>query len=314
MLLSYAVQKLIVAIPVILAVSVAVFLVMHLTPGDPARLMAGMNATEDDVQRIRDKLGLNDPLYIQYWRFISNAVEGDFGVSYRTNRPVGQELLGRFPNTVELALASLLVAVAIGIPFGVLSAAKHNTAVDNASMLGALLGVSVPSFWLGLMLMLVFSYFLDLFPVSGRGGPLWSLAGLHTIVLPAVSLGAASTATLARMTRSSMLEVLGQDFIRTARAKGLGERVVVYKHALRNALIPVVTIVGLQLGFLLGGTVIIESVFAWPGIGTLIINGIWSRDYPVVQAGVFLIAVIFVLMNMLVDLAYGVLNPRIAYD
>lgn len=310
----YALKKGLFAVPVILAVSVAVFLVMHATPGDPARLMAGMNASQEDVEGIREKLGLNDPLHVQYFRFITNAVRGDFGTSYRTNRPVGQELTSRFPNTVELAVAALVVAVIIGIPFGVLSAVKHNTLTDNFSMLGALLGVSMPSFWLGLMLMLVFAYYLKIFPVSGRGGPVWTLQGLHHLVLPAVSLGAASAATIARMTRSNMLEVLGEDYIRTARAKGLGERVVIYKHALRNAMIPVITIVGLTLGFLLGGTVIIETVFAWPGVGTLIINGIWARDYPMVQAGVFLIAIIFVLMNLLVDLTYGFLNPRISYD
>ncbi len=311
---QYAVRKLITSIPVLLGVTLAVFLILQLTPGDPARLLAGPEAYEEDIEAIRERLGLNDPMYVQYGRFVYNAARLDFGTSFRTNRPVRDDIMSRFPHTIELALASMFWATIVGVAIGIFAGVRPNSAGDGMSMGAALLGVSAPSFWIGLLLMLLFSYKLGWLPASGRDGPIWTMAGLQTMLMPALTLGASPAAVLARMTRSSMLEVMGHDYIRTARSKGLAERVVVYRHALRNALIPVITLVGLQLGALLGGALITEQVFAWPGIGTLIINGINARDYPMVQACIMLVATIFVGINLLVDMTYSFIDPRIKYS
>lgn len=302
------------AVPVLLGVSVLVFLIVHLTPGDPARLLAGPEAYEEDIQAIRVRLGLDQPLPVQYGRFLKGVVEGDLGTSFRSGRPVAEEISTRFPYTVELASVSLVLAIAAGVLVGVFSAARQNSAWDAGTMGAALMGISVPTFWLGLLLMLLFSYYLGWLPASGRGGPLWTPAGLESILMPAIALGSPSGAVIARLTRSSLLEVLSQDYVRTARAKGLPERVVLYRHALKNALIPVVTVAGLRLGALLGGAVITEQVFAWPGVGTLVVNAINARDYPVVQGTVLLMATVFVLLNLTVDLVYGLIDPRIRFD
>lgn len=311
---QYVARKLLSSILVLLGVSVAVFLILHLSPGDPARLLAGPEAYEEDIAAIRERLGLNDPLHVQYGRFLMGVLRLDLGTSFRTGRPVIQEIAARFPHTVELAVASLLWSLPVGIAIGVFAARRPNSPGDGLSMGMALLGVSMPTFWLGLLLMLFFSYHLGWLPASGRGGSPLTWEGLRTIIMPALTLGSPAAAVFARITRSSMLQVLDLDYIRTARAKGLSERRVTYRHALRNALIPVITMAGLQFGSLLGGALVTEQVFAWPGIGTLLVNAIVSRDYPVVQGCILVIAAAFVLVNLAVDLLYSLVDPRITYS
>jgi len=311
---EYAMRKIVNAIPILIGVSILVFLLVHLTPGDPARILAGPEAYEEDIAAIRERLGLNDPIHVQYWRFISSAVRLDFGRSFRTQRPVTQDILMRFPNTLQLAMVAITWSVIFGVGIGVYAGVRPNSIGDSLSMGAALVGVSAPSFWKGLLLMLIFAYWLGWLPASGMGESFFSADGLKRMIMPAITLGTGTAAVMARMTRSSMLEVLNQDYIRTARSKGLSERNVVYRHALRNALIPVVTLIGLQLGVLMGGAVITEQVFAWPGVGTLVINGINARDYPMVQACILLIATIFVVVNLLVDLTYSLIDPRIRYN
>jgi ABC-type dipeptide/oligopeptide/nickel transport system permease component len=304
--IRYLVARSVLAVPVLLGVSVMVFALIRLIPGDPAQLMAGQAATEDVVREIRRSLGLDRPLVVQYGYFLRNAVRGDLGRSLFNGAPVRDELAQRFPRTVRLAAASMLVALLIGIPAGILSATRHLSWVDSLVMVAALAGVSVPVFWLGLNLILIFAVRLAWLPAFGY--ETW-----RHLILPSVTLGTASAAIIARMTRSSMLEVLRQDYVRTARAKGVAERVVVSRHALRNALIPVATVVGLQLGTLLSGAVLTENVFAWPGVGRLLVDAVLARDYPVVQGAVLLIATTFVVLNLLVDVLYALLDPRIRY-
>jgi peptide/nickel transport system permease protein len=304
---TYIVRRLLTVIPTLLGVLLAVFLMVRLAPGDPAQLLAGEFATPETLADIRQRFGLDQPWHVQLGLYAANVVRGDLGQSVRTRKPVTYELRQYFPNTLRLTLGAMLVALLIGIPAGIIAATRPGTIFDLLAMLGALIGVSMPVFWFGLMAILIFSVQLGWFPVAGTG-TLWHL------VLPAITLGTGTAAILARMTRSAMLEVLSQDYIRTARAKGLAGRVVVFKHALRNALIPVVTITGLQFGGLLEGAVITETVFAWPGIGQLLVGSILARDYPVVQGAVLLIAVVFILINLIVDLLYGAIDPRIRYD
>jgi peptide/nickel transport system permease protein len=300
----YVMHRVLQIFPVMFGVSLIVFLLMHFTPGDPALLMLGERATEEQLQAMRQEMGLLEPLPVQYARFLGAALRGDLGRSYRSGRPVMTEVLSRLPATAELAVAAMVVAVLIGVPIGVLSAVRRYSLFDNAGMLLALLGASMPTFWLGLMLMLIFAVSLGWLPPSGRDG-------LLSLILPAVTLGANAAALITRMTRSSMLEVIGQDYVRTARAKGLPERTVIYSHALRNALLPVVTVIGLQFGALLGGAVITETVFAWPGAGRLAVEAIRAKDYPVVQGAVLMLALAFAFVNLLVDLMYAFINPRI---
>ncbi|AFH85902.1 Oligopeptide ABC transporter, permease protein [Bacillus anthracis str. H9401] len=275
-----------------------------MVPGDPALLIAGEGASKETVEQIRHQLGLDKPFIMQYFSYIGNILQGDFGVSIRSNRPVLDEVLIRLPITIELALCSIVITVVIGMIAGIISATKQYSWTDVSIMIIALLGVSLPSFWFGLMLIFYFSVQIQIFPVSGWGT--W----MH-MVLPALTLGASGAAIVARMTRSSMLDVIRQDYIRTARAKGVKERVVIYKHALRNALIPVITVVGLQFGALLGGTVLVESVFAINGLGRLIVDAIRMRDLPMLQGGVLIASVIFVLVNLIVDILYRYFNKRI---
>ena len=303
----YLLKRIVLAAPVLVGVSIVVFTMVRLIPGDPAQLMAGQAATQEIITGIRRDLGLDRPIVVQYAYFLRNAVRGDLGYSLFNRAPVTDELALRFPNTVRLGLASMLVAVAIGIPAGIISATRHLSWIDSLVMIVALAGVSMPVFWLGLNLILVFAVRLHWLPAIGHEG--WA----H-LILPAVTLGAASAAIIARMTRSAMLEVMRQDYVRTARAKGVAEPSVIGRHALRNALIPVVTVVGLQLGTLLGGAVLTESVFAWPGVGRLLVDAVLARDYPIVQGTVLLIATTFVLLNVLVDVLYAVLDPRIRYE
>jgi peptide/nickel transport system permease protein len=306
-MLGYIIKRLFLIVPTLIGVTFLVFLSVRLIPGDPATALAGELATPQLVETIRRQYGLDRPLLVQYGIFLGNLAQGDLGQSTRTRRPVTSELEARVGNTIQLALASLAVAALIGVTAGVLSATRRNTWLDHASMLIALFGVSMPVFWLGLMLMLIFAVRLGWFPAVGTGT--W-----RHLVLPALALGAGSAAIIARMTRATMLDVMSKNYVLAARAKGVPERVLVVKHALRNALIPVVTIMGLQFGTLLGGAVITETVFGWPGIGRFLVDSILVRDYPSVQGTVLLIAVGFVLVNLLVDLMYGFLDPRIRYD
>lgn len=301
---QFIIRRLLQTIPVLIGVTILVFSLMHLTPGNPAVIMAGESAPEATVRAIEARLGLNDPLHIQYWNFLSNALQLDFGNSIRDNIPVMNHIQARFFITFELALYSMIFAVVMGLLVGIVSSVRQYSIEDILLMIVALFGLSMPNFWLGLMLIQWFSIELGWFAPTGWGN-------LDQIVLPVIALGTAGAAIIARMTRSSMLDVVSQDYIRTARAKGVKERVVVFRHALKNALIPVVTVVGLQFGYFLGGSVLTESVFAINGLGRLIIDSILQRDFPVVQGAVLVIAVMFVGVNLLVDISYKLLNKRV---
>lgn len=303
-MIAYVARRLLSVIPVLLGVSVLVFSVMQLIPGDPAEMVAGENASEEDIANIRRQLGLDRPVHEQYFSFIGNAIKLDFGTSTRSKRPVIDELKQRLPATAELAVASMAFAAVTGLSIGIFAATRPNSIWDNLVMLLAISGVSMPTFWMGIMLILLFPVTLGVLPTSGRGG-------LDHLVLPALTLGSTSAAIIARQTRSAMLEVMGLDYIRTARAKGLAEGVVIWRHALRNAMITTITILGLQFGFLLGGAAITETVFAWPGVGRLVVDAIKFRDFPVVQATVLVLATMFVIVNLIVDMLYVALDPRI---
>lgn len=303
-MLWFITKRLMQTIPVVIGVTIVVFVIMQLVPGDPAVLLAGEGATEATIEALRVQLGLHQPLYVQYFDYIGSLLQGDMGVSLKNNQPVLQEIMTRLPITLELAIFSTLITIVLGMIAGIISAVRPYSLLDTVVMVIALLGISLPSFWFGLMLMYTFSVKLQIFPVAG-----WD-SMLH-IVLPAFTLGAGGAAIVARMTRSSMLEVIRQDYIRTARAKGVKERVIIYKHALRNALIPVITVVGLQFGALLGGTVLVESIFAINGLGRMIVDAIRMRDLPVVQGGVLVASLVFVVVNLIVDITYRVFNKRI---
>ncbi|BAD71160.1 MULTISPECIES: nickel ABC transporter permease [Thermus] len=306
-MLTYLLRRILIAVPTLLGVVLLVFLMVRLAPGDPAILLAGEFATPETLEAIRTRYGLDRPLPEQFALYLGALLQGDLGESARSRRPVLEELKTYFPNTVVLATAAILVALATGIPLGILAALRQGSWLDLGVMVLALLGVSMPVFWFGLLAILIFSVELGWFPVAGKGT-------LAHLVLPAVTLGINATALLARMTRGTLVEVLSQDYIRTARAKGLAERVVIFKHALRNALIPVVTVAGLEFGSLLAGAVITETIFAWPGLGQLLVGSILSRDYPVVQGAVLLVAFTFTLVNLMVDLLYAWIDPRVRYD
>ena len=313
----YLARRLLLLVPVLAGVSVIIFMVLHLSPGDPVEIMLGSQATQEDRVRLRADLGLDQPLPVQYVRWLGHVVRGDLGRSLWMKRPVLGEVLLRFKATLILAGSALLLSTTIGLALGVASATRPNSLVDRLSATASLFGASMPSFWLGIVLMVVFALQLGWLPASGMyapygGGGLRDL--LAHLILPAVTLAAASVTIIARLTRATMLETLGQDYVRTARAKGLGERKVVWRHALKNALIPIVTVVGVQAGYLLGGAVLTETVFAWPGVGTLVVQGILARDMPLVQGGVLVIALSFVLVNLLVDTLYAWLDPRIKFQ
>ncbi|BBB90813.1 MAG TPA: ABC transporter permease [Methylomusa anaerophila] len=332
---KYIFRRLLLLFPVLFGVSLATFVVMHSFTADPAEIILGQHATTDKIAALREELGLNKPMYVQFWDYISKTAGGDLGESVITKTSITEELLKRFPATVELAFAAIVIASVLGIVLGVISAVKQNSILDYGTMVAALLGVSMPIFWLGLMMIILFSVTLGWLPASGRisiglqpeditgfyildsiiTGNMESLKdALQHMVMPAVALGSYSTAIIARMTRAAMLETIRQDYIRTARAKGLRERVVIVKHALRNALIPIVTVIGLQLGSLLGGAVLTETVFSWPGIGSYVVEGILVSDYPRVQGVVLLIGAIFVVVNLIVDVLYCYLDPRIQHS
>jgi ABC-type dipeptide/oligopeptide/nickel transport system permease component len=303
-MLTFLTRRLLQLIPVLFGVSVAVFLMIHLIPGDPAVLIAGRDATEQDIETVRRALDLDRPLPLQYVQFLGRAVTGDFGESFRSGRPVLDEIGFRYWNTLLLGVSAVIFGTILGVATGVFTGVYRDGWLDSGVLAISLLGISMPQFFLGILLMLFFSVQLGWLPLTGAGS--WA----H-LVLPTLTLGIPNAAIISRITRSSLIDTLGQDYVRTARAKGLAGTVVIYRHAFRNALIPVVTVAGLQMGYLLGGAVVTETVFAWPGIGRLIVQSIDSRDFPVVQAAVLMLAVTFVLINLATDLLYRVLDPRI---
>ena len=332
-MLAYIIRRFFILVPTLLGVSLIVFFMLRLTPGDPAELMLGERATEESLHQVREHLGLNKPLHVQYGMFMKRLMKGDLGETIFTRQKVWTEIKHRFPATLELSVCALFISCFVGIILGIISATKQYSVFDYLSMLGALTGVSMPIFWLGLVLMLIFSGNLGWLPISGR---LSVMTDLHVVtnfyvidsiisqnwvalkdsiwhlIMPSITLSTIPTAIIARMTRSSMLEVLRQDYIKTAMAKGLSKFKVVYKHALRNALIPVVTTIGLQFGVLLCGAILTETIFAWPGVGKWMYDAVMQRDYMVIQGGTLIIATIFILINLFVDLLYAVINPKIS--
>jgi peptide/nickel transport system permease protein len=303
-MLKFVTNRIVLLIPVLIGVTIIIFSMMYFTPGDPARLILGDQATVAEVQALREKMGLNESFFVQYFNYVKSLLSGDLGTSYTTGMPVMNELAARLPVTARLAFFSILFAIGVGVPAGIISAVKQYSVLDNVTTVLALLGITMPNFWLALLLILLFSVYLRILPASGLYGP-------EYYIMPVIGISAASVATIARMTRSSMLEVIRQDYIRTARAKGLSETKIIFKHALKNALIPIITVVGIQFANALAGAVVNEQVFAIPGIGKLILDAIKSRNYPLVQGGVLLIALMFSLVNLAVDVVYAFVDPRI---
>jgi ABC-type dipeptide/oligopeptide/nickel transport system permease component len=326
-MLKYVIRRLFSLVFILLGVSLIVFLLVHLAPGDPVRIMLGEDATLEDVERLNRLYGFDRPLPVQYMIWLGNALQGDLGTGIRSRLPVTTLVLERMPATIELAMWSLVLAVGVGIPLGVLSAVRRNSWIDFGSMFAALVGVAAPNFWVGLILLSQIALHVGWLPIGSRGpsfpDAMWAIVTrldfgvfwdhFRYILLPALALGTSIMALITRLTRSSLLEVLNRDYVRTARAKGLRGLNVVYGHALKNALLPVITVVGVQFGALLGGAITIEVVFAWPGVGRLIVNAISQRDFPVVQGSVLMLAVVFAVVNLLVDLSYSLVNPRIRY-
>ena len=307
-MLKFTLKRLASLVVVLIGVSFLVFMLLSLTPGDPVRMMLGESATPEAQEALREEMGLNDPLLVQYGRYMKNIiVPQDLGTSYTTQRPVLGEILNVFPNTVTLAVAAVIIAIVVGIFLGIISAVKQNSLLDNIVMVLALIGTSAPIFWIGILMILLFSVQLGWFPPSGFGS-------FKQLIMPAIALGLQSTAVVARMTRSSVLEVIRQDFVKTARAKGQKEIVVIVKHVFRNALIPIITVVGLQFGTLLGGAMLTEIVFSIPGVGRLMIDAIKQRDFPIVQGSVLFVAACFSLVNLAVDLLYAVVDPKVSKE
>ena len=336
MTFSYIARRILQTIPVFIGITLIVFLIMHLTPGDPVEIMMGRGSvvTTEQIEQIRHELGLDQPLYVQYLSFLGGVLRGDFGRSIIQRAPVMHLIADRLPATFELTIFSIIISLIIAIPVGIISSVKRYSFLDHIGTVSALAGVSLPSFWLGLLLIIVFSVKLKILPVTGRANygyglvPVtnfllidavitgnWGALGdvIRHLLLPAITLGSYMAALTMRVTRSSMLEVLSQDYIRTAWAKGLSHKVVILKHALRNALVPTVTVVTLNIGILLGGNMIVESVFGWPGLGRLVINAVYTRDYPLIQGSVLIYALTYVVMNFVADLLYAVLNPKVRF-
>ncbi len=315
---EYTIRRLLLVAPTALIVIIVVFLAVRVVPGDPIDFMipadmAG-DAREEYTAMIRAHYGFDQPMHLQLVDYLGRVLRLDFGESLRRRTPVAEELAWRIPNTLQLGVLALTMSVLLGVPIGIISAVRRGTFLDNLSMLGALFGVSMPSFFFGYMLMLFLGLHLRVLPLSGYGGPIYTWEGMRHAIMPGTTLALASLAVLARFTRSSMLEVIAEDYIRTARSKGISERRVILKHALKNALIPVVTLLGIMFGATLAGSVVVEAVFAWPGVGRYMIGGITARDFPVVQASVLVIALGFIMANLLTDLIYAFIDPRIAYD
>jgi peptide/nickel transport system permease protein len=315
---SYLIKRLFLFVPTVLGAVTLVFLAIHLAPGDPVLLFIPpdfpQDASQERYEELRTRLGLDRPLYVQYLDFLQRAARFDLGVSLHHRTSVSDGLLQRLPNTIQLGLLALAIAVSLGVTVGILSAVHRGSVLDNVAMSIALFGVSIPNFWLGMLLMQLVGLHWPILPPSGFGGSIFTAEGLRYALLPAITIGISGAGGLARYTRSSMLDVLNEDYVRTARSKGLSERRVVYKHALRNALIPIITLLGLSFGSMLSGAVIVETVFGWPGLGRYLVTGISNRDFPVVQGVVLVIAVGFVLANLVTDLVYGFVDPRIRYD
>lgn len=312
---KYIIRRFVDFVPTIFVVAVIVFIITRMIPGDPAAVMLGPQASVEDIKALRESLGLNEPLYVQFFHYIGDLLTGNFGVSLTYNEPISQLIMERFPNTLILAISALIIAFIIGVPAGIISASRQNSLLDYAVMLVSLIGVSMPIFWLGVMLVLYFSVNLGWFPATGMGDISEGIIPyLKHLVLPSITLATIPMATFARITRSSMLEVISHDYIKTARSKGLSEFIVICKHAFKNALTPLLTVLGMQISALLGGAVLTETIFSWPGMGRLIVDAIDKRDFVVVQGTVLFIAVIFVLVNLLVDVMYKVVNPRVSYS
>lgn len=306
---KYILRRILMLIPVLLGVTFLVFFIMALRPGDPAVIILGEGATDESVAQLREELSLDDPLLVRYVKYVGNLLRGDMGVSYKNRLNVMDQILERFPNTVILAVTAMLVSLLIGIPVGILSAKKQYTMIDTVSMIGALIGVSMPCFWFGLVVVMIFSLGLGILPSSGMGEDFVGV--LKSLVLPALTLGTSAAATVARMTRSSMLEVIRQDYIDTARSKGIKESQVTHRHMFKNALIPIITVVGLQFGHLLGGAVLTETVFSWPGLGRFMVDAIKTKDTPIVLGTVIFMSVVFSVVNLAVDILYAFVDPRI---
>ncbi|MBM3487028.1 MAG: ABC transporter permease [Alphaproteobacteria bacterium] len=334
-MLGYTVRRILGTIPVMVLISLLVFVLLHSAPGDPAEMLLSDEATPQDIAEAKARWGLDQPIYVQYWRFLSSAIQFDFGESFRYRETVVDLLIQRFPATIELALAAILIAVIIGVPLGVWSGARPNTWVDNVSSVVGFFGISMPSFWMGIMLILIIAGFFNWLPSAGRetfGVPGERITGLYTVdslirgdmrafwdalsylIMPAVTLGVNMLGILMRVTRSAVLDVMHEDYVTTARAKGLAERVVLWRHTVRNALITIITVVGLELGTLLSGSIIVETVFAWPGIGSMLIAGLNVRDYPLITGLVLAYTAIFVFVNFVIDICYGAIDPRIRFD
>jgi peptide/nickel transport system permease protein len=310
-LIRYALRRLLLLIPVLFAVTIIISSLLYFTPGDPVRVMLGFRANEEAVAKIRVELGLDKPFYVRYLKWLGNAAKGNLGRSLQRNEDVLDMILERLPATLELTIFAVIVAVLLAIPIGVISATKANTIFDNILSSSALFWVSMPGFWIAMIAMLLLSMKLNIFPISGRGGPLWSIEGMRYLALPGLILGIRQVAIISRLIRSGMVEILNEDYVRTARSKGLAERIVIYKHALRNAMIPTVTIFGVQIPEILSLAVIIEVVFAWPGTGRLLVDAVFKRDYTLVQGIVFIYSLLVILMNLIVDLLYAYIDPRI---
>jgi peptide/nickel transport system permease protein len=331
----YIIKRLLQIIPVVLGVTLIAFALIHLAPGDPVITMLGQHATQHEINEARAKFGLDQPVYIQYFIWLNDVLHGDLGRSIISHEQVTIEIGSRFPNTIELALAAMIFAILIGVIAGIVSATKQYSVADYSVMGVALFGISMPVFWLGIMLMMIFGVFLGWLPIGGRidllipfqrvtgfmvidsiitGNGAALISVLRHLILPGIALGTIPMAIIARTTRSSMLEVLRQDFIRTERAKGLSERKVIYKHAIRNAMVPVVTVIGLNFGLLLSGAILTETVFSWPGVGRLIVDSVYDRDYPLVIGCILVFALVFVIVNLITDLLYTYIDPRIHYD
>ena len=312
-MLKYIIKRLILLIPILFLVTLISFSLLFIIPGDPAETILtgpGGGADPKAVEEFRIKMGLDKPIYIQYFTWLESILHGNLGYSYLSKRPVIDTILSSFQATLKLAIVSLIISLMISIPLGIISAIKQYSAIDNVSMAGALLGVSMPNFWQGLLLILLFAVTLGWLPVAGYGDH----GDLEHIILPAITLGTSSAAITTRLMRSTMLETINQDYIQAARAKGLSERVVIGKHALKNALIPVVTMIGLNFAYLLDGSVVVETIFAWPGIGLLMVESIYLRDYPMIQGCILFVAIIFIFVNLMVDILYTYLDPRIRYE
>ena len=313
-MIGYIVRRVLMVIPIMLGVTLIVSSILYLSPGDPARIMLGPNARPSVVQQLREDLGLDKPFHIRYFSWLGSLLQGDMGVSLQRNVPVTKMIMSRLPASMELAFFAALVAWTIALPTGLISAVKPYTFFDNISMFFALFWVSMPSFWLSIVAIILFALWLGIFPISGYGGPFWTLSGIMHIALPAFCTGARLVAMLTRLIRSKMMDELGKDYVRTARSKGLKEYLVVMKHALRNSLIPTITVFGLQVPALFSLSIIIETVYAWPGMGRLLVDGVFKRDYPLVQGIVLMYTFIVVMTNLAVDLIYGYIDPRIKYD